>query len=272
MTNATRMRWPRSSSERLRRMPGCAKRFAPTPANVSITVWWCRTTWRSLANSRITRRAGTEGRARSFPCSMLTLLPMCFNPHFSPEREFRKGLDPAASARVKEDRQTRKRSDVKAISNDALQMTVHREVGGRPQTPGLPGTDDEVALSDGVDDIGPTDNANQFAVSDHRDTLNFALGEQLSNLAYGSFFGNDDQFVRHDIGHTQPFTIDLADNIGLRDHADQLSLRINDGRAADALLVEKLRCLLCAGLWLDRTHAAGHNVACDHQALSFGCR
>src|SRR5574337_1964341 len=94
------------------------------------------------------------------------------------------------------------------------QSTV--EVEGGPQTASLPGANDQVALGDSVDNIGPTDNANQLAVSDHRNTLDLALREQLSNFAYMGIFRDHDQFVGHDVAHTQPLAIDLADDIGLR--------------------------------------------------------
>ena len=59
---------------------------------------------------------------------------------------------------------------------------------------------------------------------------------------------------------------DLADNIGLCDNADDLAMRIDDGRTANAFLRKQTGSFLRAGSWMDSMDMACHDVTCDHRA------
>src|SRR5579884_494806 len=136
---------------------------------------------------------------------------------------------------------------------------------------GIPLANDQVALRDSVNDIGAADDTYQFAILYNRDTLDLAFGEEHGNLADGRLLVNDQQLVAHNIANTQSIAVDFADNVGLGNNTDQLAISINYGRATDTVAVKQLRRFLRAGLRLDGTYLAGHNVSCNHRARSFGC-
>ena len=83
-----------------------------------------------------------------------------------------------------------------------------------------------------MDDISSADNAHQFAIMQDRDALDVTFEEEHRNLAHRSLFTHGDDIVAHNISNAQPLPVDLANNIGLCDNADDLAIRIDDRRAA----------------------------------------
>src|SRR5579875_1454031 len=64
---------------------------------------------------------------------------------------------------------------------------------------GLPLADDQVALRDGVNDIGAADDTHQFAMLYNRNTLDLALGKEHGNLADGCILVDHEQLMAHNV-------------------------------------------------------------------------
>ena len=92
-----------------------------------------------------------------------------------------------------------------------------------------------MSLRDRVDNIGAAHDAYELAIAHNGDTFNSAFGEQSGDLAHRRLFRDNDQLAAHNISHAQSLAIDFADNIALGYNANNLTMGINDGSAADAL-------------------------------------
>src|ERR1700730_12223610 len=95
--------------------------------------------------------------------------------------------------------------------------------------------DNQKTLGHGVHDISATDNTNQLTCGHDGDALDLALREQGSDLVAGHLFINRDDLTTHNVGNTQPFAINLTDNVGFGDHTNDVAMPINYGQSADTL-------------------------------------
>src|SRR5713226_1060162 len=125
-------------------------------------------------------------------------------------------------------------------------------------------------LRDGKHNVGATDDTHQLAIAYDGDTLDPALRQEYGNLANRGFFLNSNNLVAHNISNAQTFAIYLADNVCLRDNADDHTVCTDDGRATNMLTGKELCHFLHAGLRVDGTYLAGHDVTGNHRARSFG--
>src|SRR5260370_29299033 len=106
-------------------------------------------------------------------------------------------------------------------------------------------------LCDCTDDISSADNAHQFAIMQDWDALDFMFGEEHRNLAHRSLFTYGDDFVAHNIGNAHPLSVDLADNIGVCDNADDLAIPFDDWGTANVFLRNKTGSFLLPAAWMD---------------------
>src|SRR5262249_5174179 len=84
------------------------------------------------------------------------------------------------------------------------------------------------------------------------------------------FFLNRNDLLAHNVANAQTFTIYLADNVSLRDNADDHPTCIDDRRAANTLTGKKVCRFLHGGLRADGRHLAGHNLTGNHHGRSSG--
>src|SRR5205807_8246488 len=95
--------------------------------------------------------------------------------------------------------------------------------------------DNQKTLGHSVHDISATDNTNQLTLGHDGDALDFALGKQGRDLVDGHLFINRDDLTTHNVGNTQPFAIDLTDNVGFSDDTNDVAMPINYGQSANTL-------------------------------------
>src|SRR6266487_5240994 len=95
-------------------------------------------------------------------------------------------------------------------------------------------------LRDGIHNVGTTDNTHRLAIAYDGDALDPALRQEFGNLVNGGFFLNSNNLVAHNISNAQTFAIYLADNVCLRDDADDHTGCIDDGRATNTIIGKEL--------------------------------
>src|SRR5215471_12069774 len=125
-------------------------------------------------------------------------------------------------------------------------------------------------LSNGIHNVGATDNTHRLAIAYDGDTLDPTLRQEYSNLVNRGFFLDCNNLVAHNISDAQTLAIYLADNVCLRDNADDHTVCIDDRRATNMLTGKELGHFLHAGLRVGGTYLAGHDVTGNHRAHSFG--
>src|SRR5436305_6301671 len=125
-------------------------------------------------------------------------------------------------------------------------------------------------LRDGIYNVSATDDTHRLAIAYNGDALDLAPVQECGNLANRGFFFNSNNLVAHNISDAQTFAACLADNVCLRDNADDHTIGIDDGRATNTLTGKELGHFLHAGLRVYGTYLAGHDITGNHCARSLG--
>jgi len=141
--------------------------------------------------------------------------------------------------------------------------------------------------------IGTADHADDFVASEHRQPLDMSPLHEVGNLRQSRAFGNGDRRRGHDFVDPATVFVDeiprrlawteyefqpttaasaradftTANEIALRDNANQLACRVDDGQAADMPRQHYSGRLHDRRVWVDCNDGLGHDLVSAHDGL-----